>query len=37
LAVLQRLGSRMLIDATKPPISDPERRAVFDRSRPPLP
>lgn len=37
LAIWQRLGSRMLIDATKPPTSDPEARALFDRSRPPLP
>jgi 2,5-furandicarboxylate decarboxylase 1 len=33
----QRIGSRMLIDATKPPNTDPEARAVFERSRPPLP
>jgi len=35
LTIMQRFGSRMLIDATKPPTSDPEQRALFDRSRPP--
>jgi 2,5-furandicarboxylate decarboxylase 1 len=33
--VWQRLGSRMLIDATKPPTCDPEQRGLFDRTRPP--
>ena len=37
LTIWQRLGSRMLIDATKPPTSDPEQRTLFERSRPPLP
>ena len=36
LTTWHRLGSRMLIDATKPPISDPEARAKFDRVRPPF-
>jgi len=36
LTTWHRLGSRMLIDATKPPTSDPEARAKFDRVRPPL-
>ena len=37
LTLLQRVGSRMLIDSTKPPTTDPERRELFERSRPPLP
>lgn len=37
LSVLQRLGSRMLIDATKPPTSDPKARTFFEKSRPPTP
>jgi 2,5-furandicarboxylate decarboxylase 1 len=37
LTIWHRLGSRMLIDATKPPTSDPEVRAIFERSRPPSP
>ena len=37
LTIWQRLGSRMLIDATKPPTSDPEQRALFERAMPPLP
>jgi len=32
-----RLGSKVLIDATKPPTSDPEARAGFDRAAPPSP
>ncbi len=35
LTTWHRLGSRMLIDATKPPTSDPAARAKFDRVRPP--
>ncbi len=31
----QRLGSKVLIDATKPPISDPAARRVFERVSPP--
>jgi hypothetical protein len=31
----QRLGSKVLIDATKPPRNDPERRRQFQRIRPP--
>jgi hypothetical protein len=31
----QRLGSKVLIDATRPPLNDPERRKVFDRIEPP--
>ncbi len=31
----QRMGSKVLIDATRPPLNDPERRKVFDRIRPP--
>ncbi len=37
LTTWHRLGSRVLIDATKPPTSDPEARAGFDRVMPPLP
>ncbi len=32
-----RTGGKMIIDATKPPTSDPEERAKFDRARPPSP
>ncbi|MEE8449805.1 MAG: UbiD family decarboxylase [Thermodesulfobacteriota bacterium] len=32
--IRQRLGSKMGIDATKPPTSKPEERAKFDRARP---
>jgi 2,5-furandicarboxylate decarboxylase 1 len=32
-----RLGSRAIIDATKPPTCDPEAREKFDRVRPPQP
>ena len=35
LTTWHRLGSRMLIDATKPPTSDPAARAKFDRLRQP--
>jgi UbiD family decarboxylase len=31
----QRKGSKMLIDATKPPTCDPKARALFERVRPP--
>jgi 2,5-furandicarboxylate decarboxylase 1 len=31
----QRLGSKVMIDATRPPLNEPERRKVFDRIRPP--
>jgi 2,5-furandicarboxylate decarboxylase 1 len=31
----QRNGSKMLIDATKPPTCDPQARALFERVRPP--
>ncbi len=31
----QRFGSKMLIDATKPPVSDPAARDVFARVQPP--
>ncbi len=34
LTIFQRLGSRMFIEATKPPTSDPKQRELFDRSRP---
>jgi 2,5-furandicarboxylate decarboxylase 1 len=34
LKVVQRIGSKMGIDATKPPTSKPEERAKFDRARP---
>jgi 2,5-furandicarboxylate decarboxylase 1 len=37
LTTRHRIGSRMLIDATKPPTSDPEARKPFDRVRPPQP
>lgn len=32
--VRQKLTSKMIIDATKPPTSDPERRKVFERLAP---
>ena len=32
--VVQRIGSKMGIDATKPPTSKPDERAKFDRARP---
>ncbi|MEW6669021.1 MAG: UbiD family decarboxylase [Thermodesulfobacteriota bacterium] len=35
--VPQRIGSKVLIDATKPPTTDPEERALFERVQPPLP
>jgi 2,5-furandicarboxylate decarboxylase 1 len=31
----QRLGSKVLIDATRPPLNDPDRRRQFDRIQPP--
>ena len=31
----QRLGSKMLIDATRPPLNDPDRRSQFERIKPP--
>ena len=31
----QRLGSKVLIDATKPPLNDPEHRRQFERIQPP--
>ncbi len=31
----QRLGSKVLIDATRPPLNDPERRNQFERIKPP--
>jgi 2,5-furandicarboxylate decarboxylase 1 len=31
----QRFGSKVLIDATKPPTSDPQRRSQFERVKPP--
>ena len=33
-AIVQRVGSKMGIDATKPPSSKPEARMLFDRARP---
>lgn len=30
----QKVTSKMLIDATKPPVSDPERRSVYERIEP---
>ena len=35
LTVWHRIGSRVLIDATKPPTCDPVARAGFDRALPP--
>ncbi len=35
LTAWHRLGSRVIIDATKPPTSDPLARLPFDRVRPP--
>lgn len=32
--VVQRVGSKMGIDATKPPTTKPKERAAFDRARP---
>ena len=32
--VRQKLTSKMIIDATKPPTSDPEKRALFERLTP---
>jgi len=37
LTAWHRLGSRMIIDATKPPTSDPLARIPFERVRPPSP
>ena len=37
LTAWHRLGSRMIIDATKPPTSDPLARVPFERVRPPSP
>jgi 2,5-furandicarboxylate decarboxylase 1 len=34
LAGWQRIGGKIMIDATKPPESDPARRSEFDRLRP---
>jgi 2,5-furandicarboxylate decarboxylase 1 len=34
VTVRQELVSKVLIDATKPPISDPERRALYEKIRP---
>jgi 2,5-furandicarboxylate decarboxylase 1 len=31
----QRLGSKVLIDATRPPLNQPGRRKLFDRVKPP--
>ncbi|MBI4627191.1 MAG: UbiD family decarboxylase [Candidatus Rokubacteria bacterium] len=31
----QRLGSKVLIDATRPPLNDPDRRSQFERIKPP--
>jgi 2,5-furandicarboxylate decarboxylase 1 len=31
----QRIGSKVLIDATKPPLNDPDRRRQFERIQPP--
>jgi len=35
VTIWQRLGSKVLIDATKPPTSDPVARAGFERAVPP--
>ena len=37
LTTWHRLGSRVIIDATKPPTCDPEARVRFERVRPPVP
>ncbi len=37
LTTWQRVGSRMGIDATKPPTTDPAARALFERAVPPSP
>jgi hypothetical protein len=29
-----RTGGKLIIDATKPPVCDPERRSAFERLRP---
>ncbi|MFH1626293.1 MAG: UbiD family decarboxylase [Pseudomonadota bacterium] len=34
VTIRQELVSKVMIDATKPPTSDPERRAVYERLRP---
>jgi 2,5-furandicarboxylate decarboxylase 1 len=34
VTIRQDIGSKVLIDATKPPTTDPERRAVYERLRP---
>jgi len=35
LRIPQRVGSKVIIDATKPPTSEPEERALFERVAPP--
>ena len=37
LTIWQRVGSRLGIDATKPPTTDPTARALFERAVPPSP
>ena len=34
VSIRQELVSKVAIDATKPPTSDPERRAVYERIKP---
>jgi 2,5-furandicarboxylate decarboxylase 1 len=34
VTIRQELTSKVLIDATKPPTTDPERRALYERLRP---
>jgi UbiD family decarboxylase len=34
VTIRQDIGSKVLIDATKPPTTDPERREIFERLRP---
>ncbi len=34
VTIRQELVSKVLIDATKPPVSDPERRALYEKIRP---